>query len=268
MCPGCGVFVTIQTSQSMRNHHRQCLGDGVGLEEVLTDSENDDVHDDDYPMCSELLPHENDDYDGHAVPVVPGLDDFDHLTQFLETGRCLCTDGELQLVKFFVMAHGGYGCSRHFSEGMLEYSKQAGGRNVHLPDSWRGCVEQTTELIEKLEGKRKTFTLNVPIPQDVRNLLADPNQAHISFKFECPITELIRVAMFSETCQSWNNVALTYEDNGGHLDDFCNGDRYKRIASTLSPGGAILGAVLATDGICLDKCMFDSQEVRAGVPCA
>ena len=59
-------------------------------------------------------------------------------------------------------------------------------------------------------------------------------------------------------------MALSYEDNDGFLDDFCNGDRYKRIANDMSPGSAILGAVLATDGICLDKCMFDSQKVS---PC-
>ena len=73
--------------------------------------------------------------------------------------------------------------------------------------------------------------------------------------------EMIRVAMFSATCQNLDNVAFAYEDNGGYLDDFCNGDRYKRITASLSRGGAILGAVLATDGICMDKCMFDSQEV-------
>jgi hypothetical protein len=122
-------------------------------------------------------------------------------------------------------------------------------------------MEKTTALIGKLEGKRRTFTLDVAVPQDVRDLLADPSQTHITFEFECPITEMIRVAMFSKTCKKWEIVALSYEDNNGYLDDFCNGDRYKRIAKSMSPGGAILGAVLATDGICLDKCMFDSQEV-------
>jgi hypothetical protein len=117
-------------------------------------------------------------------------------------------------------------------------------------------------LFPSMEGGRKTFQLEVPIPNDVRAMLADPKQTHIGFSFECPITEMIRIAMLSQTCKSWDNVALSHEDNKGYLDDFCNGERYKRIAEDMSPGGAILGAVLATDGICLDKCMFDSQEVR------
>jgi hypothetical protein len=199
-----------------------------------------------------------------AVPDVPqeaNLEDFEHLTQFLDTGRCICTDAELQLVKFVQMAHNGYGVSRHFTEGMLEYCKATGGKNMHLPDTWRSCVDLTTGLIERLEGKRKTFTLDVAIPDKVRVLLADPSQTKVEFSFECPITEMIRIAMFSETCQSIDNVAFSYEENNGFLDDFCNGDRYKRIAESMPGGGAILGAVLATDGICLDKCMVDSQEV-------
>ena len=169
----------------------------------------------------------------------------------------------MQRIKFVHMAQGGYGTSREFSEGMLAYSKAAGGKNMFLPDTWRSCVERSYALIRRLEGCRHTLGLDVPIPQDVRDLLADPSQSTISFEFECPITELLRVAMFWKTCQSWDNVALShYEDSGGYLSDFCNGDRYKRHAASMSPDGAVLGAILVTDGICMDKCMFDSQEVR------
>jgi hypothetical protein len=188
-------------------------------------------------------------------------EDFEHLNQFMNTGRCNCSPEQMQLVKFVSMVHGGYGVSRAFSVGILEYCKEAGGKNNLLPQSWGRCVEETTKLIEALEGKRKTFTLDVEIPDNVRALLADPGQSHVAFEFECPVTEMIRVAMFSRTCKNWKNVAFTYEDNNGFLDDFCNGDRYKRIAASISNGGAILGAILATDGICLDKCMLDSQEV-------
>lgn len=240
----------------MRNHVRECIGGGEDHHSSSSDTDEClSVADTDDDMClAESLP---------ITPNIAGLDDFAHLTKFLETGRCPCTAEELQLVKFIHMSHGGYGVSRSFSKGMLKYCKASGGRNLLLPDSWMHCQELTTKLIEKLQGKRKTFSLDVPIPDNVRALLADPGQSTIAFEFECPITEMIRIAMFSKTCQSMDNVAFTYEDNDGHLDDFCNGDRYKRIAADMSVGGAILGAVLATDGICLDKCMFDSQEVCA-----
>jgi hypothetical protein len=275
----------VNTSRmSMSNHVRECVGDRYEVtsmdagfvpseDAVCVPSENEGsvpdpdellyTSDDSQDLAPGMMGVENE----PLLPrVIQGLDDFDHLTQFLDTGRCPCTDAELQLIKFVHMAHGGYGVSRAFTEGMLQYCKEAGGANCILPDTWRRCVEDTTLLIERLEGKRKTFFLDVPIPDDVRLLLADPTQATIAFEFECPITEMIRIAMFSKTCQSMDNVAFTYEDDDGHLDDFCNGDRYKRIADNMSVGSAILGCVLATDGICLDKCMFDSQEVHTPIP--
>ena len=253
MCPDCGVAYNRTGLYAMRNHERHCLA-------RVSDTGSDE-HEDEDNFDEPLEVSVEFDVVNDPVINVVGVDDFDHLTQFLQLGRCVCTDAERQLVQFVHMAQEGYGVSRHFSETMLKYSKASGGLNVHLPDTWKRCVEMTTDLVEKLEGKRKTFCLDVPIPDKVRALLADPGQTHIAFEFECPITEMIRIAMFSETCQSFDNVAFSYEENDGYLDDFCNGDRYKRIAASISPGGAILGAVLATDGICMDKCMFDSQEV-------
>ena len=264
LCHDCGQYVTILNQFSRRNHRDRCAIHATHeSEEEIVNASGEDVNmvePEDIPVFGAA--------DGvervlrtRSNGVMTTLDDFDHLNQYMRTGRCECSENELQLVKFVHMAHCGYGVSRAFSVGMLKYAKESGGANLHLPDSWGRCVEDTTALIERLEGPRKTYTLDVEIPMDVRELLADPSQTHIGFEFECPITELIRVAMFSRTCKSWENVAFTYEDNKGYLDDFCNGDRYKRIAADISPGSAILGAVLATDGICLDKCMFDSQEV-------
>ena len=263
MCRRCGEVVVRFNRHSMCNHERTCAGE---LERVSSDDGSDDddvsmlgVDDDVNPVIA----------GGSSRPVacphLTGFDDYEHLTQFLRMGRFHCSQAERQLIQFVHMNHGGYGVSRSFSRGLLKYSKDAGGKNMHLPDTWKKCVEFTSGFIDELQGKRKTFKMDVPIPENVRELLADRSQTHIAFEFECPILEMVRVAMFSRTCQNMDNVALSYEDNDGHLDDFCNGDRYKRIAADMSPGGAILGAVLATDGICLDKCMFDSQEV--GVWC-
>jgi hypothetical protein len=257
-CPGCGEVVENTNRYAMRNHIRNCVAEGgYDSEEDIMNAMDVDVE----RMDAEEFNASGIGEAGVAPVAATDFSNFEHLNQFMDTGRCDPTCSQMQLIRFMHMAHSGYGVSRSFSVSMLKYCKDAGGQNVFLPDSWGRCVQETTELIEKLEGKRKTFTLDVAIPEDVRELLADPSQTHIGFEFECPITEMIRVAMFSKTCKSWENVALSYESNDGYLDDFCNGDRYKRIAADLSPGGAILGAILATDGICLDKCMFDSQEV-------
>ena len=134
----------------MRNHVRMCT-EVVDLEseEDIVNACDSDVNmidteeDPSLSMPGDLDPTRTSKHMG----VVCSLDDFDHLNQYMAAGRCVCTEAQLQLVKFIHMAHGGYGVSRAFSVGMLEYSKEAGGQNLHLPDSWGKCVEETTELI-------------------------------------------------------------------------------------------------------------------------
>ena len=257
VCRYCGEKVVVNGTFSMRNHERNCA-----LSTFDRDSDDDVL----FEPLEPATPLDLEAIDDPRLDVVCADEDYDHLHQFMSLGRCHCSEAELQLVKFVNMAQEGYGVSRQFSRTMLNYAKASGGLNNHLPDTWTRCVHIATDLVEELTGKRKTFTLDIPIPDSVRELLADPRQTHIAFEFECPITEMIRVAMFSRTCQDLDNVAFSYEENDGYLDDFCNGDRYKRIAATINRGSAILGAVLATDGICLDKCMFDSQEVDTPLP--
>ena len=222
-CSFCCQTIDCTGKWTLTNHERQCRG-AEAPADVLDNTQVEEVHmlDDDADVTDPVIAD-----DVGVVRVVhEGLhDNFDHLMQFLRNGRCVCTEDELQLIKFVFMAQGGYGTSREFSEGMLAYAKASGGKNMYLPDSWGACVDRSYMLIRRLEGRRQTLGLEVPIPQNVRVLLADPAQSHISFEFECPIIEMVRVAMFSKTCKSWENVALSFEENGGYLTDFCNGDR-------------------------------------------
>ena len=114
----------------------------------------------------------------------------------------------------------------------------------HSPFAFRRPCQLSAPL-------RPIIILFYPPPQ-----LANPDQTSIRFEFECPITEMLRVATLSETCQDPANVALSYEPNNGVLADTCNGDRHRRISSSLAEGSAILGSMLATDGTCLDKVNF------------
>ena len=163
VCRKCLQQVANTRKHSIRNHERLCLDLHAFQEDVFDASASDDG-------TVVLLQGDLDDGGPPALGVVPtrpsanGLRNFDHLTQFLELGRCVCSDEELQLVKFVHMSHGGYGVSRNFSEGMLAYAKASGGRNFHLPDTWKSCVDRTHHLIQLLEGNRKTFQMDVPIP--------------------------------------------------------------------------------------------------------
>ena len=124
ICNGCGVSVNIYNSKSMRNHERVCA-----YPEVM---ESDD---DEYTvLCnaehgnrSSLNAFLEEPMVALCVPVVSALvDDYPHLTQFCHRPEWVCSEGELQLVKFMSMTQCGYGVSRNFSEGLLEYAKASG----------------------------------------------------------------------------------------------------------------------------------------------
>ena len=58
---------------------------------------------------------------------------------------------------------------------------------------------------------------------------------------------MMRIAMFSDTCKSPENMVCSYEYDDGILSEICNGDRYRRMSEALPEGSAILGSVLATE---------------------
>ena len=144
LCHTCGKYVTILNQFSRRNHRERChveqphesedeIVNGAEEEVLLVGPEDNAIFTAADGVEAAVLQRT-------AKGVMTTLEDFDHLTQFMNTGRCVCTEHELQLVKFVHMAHCGYGVSRAFSVGMLKYAKESGGANVHLPDSWGRCV--------------------------------------------------------------------------------------------------------------------------------
>jgi hypothetical protein len=57
----------------------------------------------------------------------------------------------------------------------------------------------------------------------------------------------------------WDNLCFTYEESDVY-DDFCNGDRVKRIQESIPPGSAQLNAVMYFDGIQQDETGFVSVD--------
>ena len=126
-CLHCGITFSNYGMFAKRNHEQHCIP--CDEQHCIPDNEDCEVDEPCEDIVEEVL---DDAVEQLCTPTVCGLDDFEHLTQFLTLGRCHCNKEELQVVKFVHMAHDGYGVSRHFSERMLEYCKSTGGSNVHL----------------------------------------------------------------------------------------------------------------------------------------
>jgi hypothetical protein len=54
---------------------------------------------------------------------------------------------------------------------MLEYCLESGGDNIHLPQNLEACETVVMKMVEELQGKRKTYQIDVPIPNDVKELV-------------------------------------------------------------------------------------------------
>ena len=79
----------------MRNHERRCL---VGVSDTSSDEhEDEDMFDEPLEAAVEF------DVVNDPIMNVVGLEDFGHLTQFLQFWRCVCTEAECQLVQFVHM---------------------------------------------------------------------------------------------------------------------------------------------------------------------
>ena len=69
------------------------------------------------------------------------------------------------------------------------------------------------------------------IPAEVRQHLVDPYVDEVVFSYTNPIHALISMLHFNSLASDWDNLCFTYEESDKY-DDFCNGDRVRRIQVT------------------------------------
>jgi hypothetical protein len=87
--------------------------------------------------------------------------------------------------------------------------------------------------------KSKTFV----IPEDIRHLTTNPGQTSVTFQFTDPIHALVSMLHFNPLAADNDNLCFTYEKSRTY-DDFCNGDRMKRIQVLHVVGLLVLRVVL------------------------
>ena len=73
-----------------------------------------------------------------------------------------------------------------------------------------------------------------PIPADVRLLLMDPTEEYVTFHYADPIHALVNMLHFNTLSADPDNMCFVYEEQP-FLDDFCNGDRVRRIQASPYP---------------------------------
>jgi hypothetical protein len=66
------------------------------------------------------------------------------------------------------------------------------------------------------------------IPEDIREYLADTSLESVTFQYTDPVHALINMLHFNPLAADPDNLCFVYEESACY-DDFCNGDRVRRI---------------------------------------
>jgi hypothetical protein len=102
-------------------------------------------------------------------------------------------------------------------------------------------------------------TATFQIPEAVRRYQTDPSLTEVTFQYSDPIHALVSMLHFNPLAADWDNLCFTYEESEVY-DDFCNGERVKRIQASIPRGSAQLNAVMYFDGIQQDEAGFVSVD--------
>ena len=91
-----------------------------------------------------------------------------------------------------------------------------------------GC--EGTGLTQNLPttGPRSMLEATFTIPVDVRMHMHDPFQETCTFRYANPVHALVNMLHFNPLAEDWDNLCFGYEPQPFY-DDFCNGDRVRRI---------------------------------------
>ena len=259
LCNACGELVGCgwEFNHHMRVVHGEWAATHAETDDDNANDEPDDNHDDG--------PNNNDNVivNPAAFEHSPAIADYLALlerqgTLDLESVLKYTGWGELErdfrlteTLKFLRAVYAKAGASSLHSEGILRYVRGTSRRIAFaLPKTLRTCWKRVDRAHRDMSGPLTVVTQTTNIPQAIQDLMADPMDS-VTFKFVDPTEALARLLLFSPLAAVRENLALNYEA-GDTYDDFCNGDRWKRVQAALPAGASALTCTIFFDGINMD----------------
>jgi hypothetical protein len=137
-------------------------------------------------------------------------------------------------------------------QGILQNARSMGGlatlMNPDIHHHWN-FVKNAHESLTQARGRRTT---SFPVPLDVQALLGPNPPANITFGCEDVVLTLVRLLLLNPFCNDACNVQLDYEECD-YYEDYCTGERWKRVLGDLTKGCYALFFTLFIDGLQQDK---------------
>jgi hypothetical protein len=161
------------------------------------------------------------------------------------------------VAQFLARMSSGTETSTNVMEGMLDFMHLM-NPNCTMPKSVDKCWEVIENAHSRMIAPLKRRSVTVPIPENVQALLFEPMES-ITWNFWNPCEILIRMVTMGPLSAKPKAFAL-FPVKSNHLDDFCHGEKMKRIFEAIPKDTSALSAILFFDEINRDQKGFVTGE--------
>ena len=119
--------------------------------------------------------------------------------------------------------------------------------NPTIETNWN-FVNATHERLTQNRGRRTT---NFAVPLEIQALMGPDPQKEIKFSCEDVMLTIVRLLLLNPF-NGEEHIQLHYEESL-YYDDYCTGERWKRVMDSLKDGRVALFFTLFIDGLQQDK---------------
>jgi hypothetical protein len=181
----------------------------------------------------------------------------DHVLKYIDWGPLQLSPEESIVARFLAKMSCGMGTSTNMVEGMLDFMHKT-NPNCTMPKSVEKCWEIIENAHSRMTAPFKRRSITVSIPKEVQALLFEPMET-LTWEFWNPCEILIRMATMGPLSANPKAFAL-FPVESMHLDDFCHGEKMKRIFNAIPQDTCALSAILFFDEINRDQKGFVTGE--------
>ena len=174
----------------------------------------------------------------------------DHIVQYMHWGPLPLTQQEADVAEFLSTVTGGVGMSEASTNKLLKFWIKKNGPGS-LPASEETCWNVMESAHERMTASVQRRSVTVQIPNEVQELLYERMEC-ITWEFWNPCELLIRMLTMGPLSAQPSVFAL-FPVESEYLDDFCHGDKMKRIFAAIPRNTSCLSSVLYFDEINRDQ---------------
>ena len=181
----------------------------------------------------------------------------DHMLKYMNWGPLPLSEQEKDVAEFLGTMTSGVGVSTTKMNKILKFWNKKNGPGS-LPECESKCWQIIEDAHARMTAPLHKRSVTVEIPLAVQELLTEAIPT-ITWEFWNPCDLLIRMLTMGPLSAISSAFALNPVESE-YLDDFCHGEKMKRICAALPRNTSPLSCILFFDALYLDKKGYTSGE--------